>query len=427
MATTTTITGTGGADVLVGTALNDVINGGAGADDMTGGLGHDTYYVDNANDYVFENLGEGTDTIISSISFDYMMPLFDNVEHLTLTGSAIYAVGNGWDNVLTGTAGNNTLDGGGGADLMIGGAGDDEYHINLFSTSGINDQVGSTDVIVDSKGHDVVMAAGSGLSSMKYIMQNGLEDAIFAITDCDSYVIGNKSANVITTDSGNDTLNGGNGNDTLTSGDGDDTLDGGKGSDTMIGGAGDDTYIYDNKHDVIIENSGEGTDTVMVSYSYDLPLATEIENILLSGTKGLRASGNNFDNSITGNTGNNVLYGLGGDDVIDGGGGKDTLYGGTGADAFKFSVIKGVVTIKDFSVAQGDTLDVQDIIGYSGSSAISDFVHVVDRGNDSYMYINSSGDGLNSHFVLVAKILGTNGLTGEDQLLADNVLIASGS
>ncbi len=41
----------------------------------------------------------------------------------------------------------------------------------------------------------------------------------------------------------------------------------------MIGGTGNDTYFVDNTGDVVRENTGEGTDIVFSSVSYNLGTA----------------------------------------------------------------------------------------------------------------------------------------------------------
>ncbi len=94
---------------------------------MYGGTGDDTYQVDNTNDRVFENPGEGNDTIFSKVN--YILPA--NVENLTLTGIvATTATGNTDVNVITGNDADNTLNGGGGADTLVGGFGNDTYIVN---------------------------------------------------------------------------------------------------------------------------------------------------------------------------------------------------------------------------------------------------------------------------------------------------------
>jgi Ca2+-binding RTX toxin-like protein len=121
-----------GDDKVTGSPGADVLDGGTGADRLEGGAGRDSYVVDDHGDAVLEQGGGGIDSVAASVDFT----LGANVEHLSLTGTAVLGRGNelanrlfGNDgaNVLEGFAGDDTLYGGAGADAMHGGDGEDGY------------------------------------------------------------------------------------------------------------------------------------------------------------------------------------------------------------------------------------------------------------------------------------------------------------
>ncbi|HPX61715.1 MAG TPA: calcium-binding protein [Deltaproteobacteria bacterium] len=307
------ITGNAADNILTGGAGNDVLNGGTGADTMIGGIGNDTYYVDNTGDVVIENADEGTDTVASSIDYT----LGANFENLTLTGTtAIEATGNelnnritgnAVDNILTGGAGNDVLNGAVGSDTMIGGIGNDTYYV---------DNTG--DVVIENadEGTDTVA------SSIDYTLGANFENLTLTGTTAIE-ATGNELNNRITGNAIDNILTGGAGND---------VLNGAVGSDTMIGGIGNDTYYVDNTGDVVIENADEGTDTVASSIDYTL--GTNFENLTLTGTTAIEATGNELNNRITGNIVDNILTGGAGNDTLNGGAGTDTMIGGIGNDTY---------------------------------------------------------------------------------------------
>ncbi len=104
------------------------------------------------------------------------------------------------------------------------------------------------------------------------------------------------------------------GNDTITGNSSNNTLNGGSGNDLLIGGSGDDTFIVDSKSDIINENLNEGTDLILTSVSYTLP--SNVENISLTGSLDINATGNDLDNVLKGNSGTNELDGKFGTDII---------------------------------------------------------------------------------------------------------------
>ncbi|KQP76730.1 hypothetical protein ASF41_02920 [Methylobacterium sp. Leaf111] len=134
-------TGTGGfsgtgnalANSISGGSVNDRLDGASGRDSLRGGSGNDTYIVDNVGDAVIESAGQGTDRVLSKVSYT----LADNVENLALcTKAAINGTGNALANKIVGNAGANVLDGRGGADTLTGGLGDDTFVFRLGEAHG---------------------------------------------------------------------------------------------------------------------------------------------------------------------------------------------------------------------------------------------------------------------------------------------------
>ena len=412
-------------NILTGNSGANTINGYAGADTMIGRGGNDVYFVDDIGDVVIEYADEGIDIVNSSVSFT----LGANIETLILTGTAsTNGTGNALNNTITGNAGNNTLDGGAGADTMDGGLGNDTY---------IVDNIG--DVLKDRGGVDTV------ISSISWTLATGFENlTLSGMADIDGK--GNSAINILIGNDGNNTLDGGAGNDTLIGGLGADRLIGGAGNDTLIGGEGDDIYVIDTLGDVIIEEIGEGIDTVESSITYTL--GANLENLTLTGTSAIHGTGNALDNVIVGNRGNNTLSGGDGNDTLEGGAGNDTLIGGdgddilygqdgtdvltggAGADTFVFeaaSAYKARDTVTDFNTGDGDVLDLRDLLEMYDPLAdnLSDFVRIVDSGGNAILSVDRDGTGTSANWVQIATLQGVNGLSDVDALVLSGNILAS--
>ncbi|MDB9537282.1 hypothetical protein PN451_15850, partial [Dolichospermum planctonicum CS-1226] len=155
------LTGNTGNNILTGLAGNDVLDGKVGADTLIGGLGNDTYTVDNGEDVVTENLSEGTDRVNAFISYT----LTDNVENLTLTGSAnLNGTGNDLNNSITGNTGNNILNGGAGADTLRGGVGSDIF-IFQFEQSPVSGADRITDFAIGTDKVDLLTSLGVAMNA----------------------------------------------------------------------------------------------------------------------------------------------------------------------------------------------------------------------------------------------------------------------
>ena len=319
------LTGNGENNILSGGIGADTLDGGTGADTLIGGVGNDVYLVNSGTPVIQESALGGTDTVQASVTHY----LAANVENLTLVGvSAINAIGNSLDNVLTGNSGDNVLNGNSGNDTLIGGLGNDLYVIDSISDVITENALGGTDSV---------------RASFSDTLGANLENLILTGTRAIN-ATGNALDNVLT---GNSAAN---------------TLNGGLGSDTLNGGKGSDLYIVDNAGDVVREAVNSGVDTVSSSINYTL--TDNVEKLILTGGSNLSATGNDLANTLTGNSADNSLVGRVGNDTLDGGLGNDILIGGAGNDVFAFSSTLNAATntdkVVDFS--SGDKLALSQLI-----------------------------------------------------------------
>ena len=357
-------------NVLTGNAAANVLDGRGGADTMAGGAGNDTYYVDRTGDTVIETADGGSDTVYARTNY----VLGANVEDLVLVGSARSGTGNDQANTITGNDLGNVLDGRGGDDTLVGGLGDDTY-------------------VVDSTGDVVVELAGQGNDTLVTSIGGYMGDSMENMTlvggalsgdgnDLANHIIGSDGSNRIDGGDGDDLIEGRGGNDTLIGNYGFDTLLGGAGddilydsiqADTLKGGTDNDTYrIFEDSNTIIVENAGEGTDTVEAAMPWTL--GDNIENGVAIGNDPLH--GNALDNVLKVVSDQfGYLFGGDGNDTLIGGRGADSLHGEGGADRFVMLAAADSGTtqlfpdeIFDFSAAQGDKIDLSAIDANGGAA-----------------------------------------------------------
>ncbi len=416
------INGFAGDDVLIGGSGNDEILGGDGNDTITGGADNDTLRGNQGDDQYIWSVGDGNDVVIEDGGIDQ---------------------------------------------LVLHGVSESDIRFEKYNTYSLKLHIGSESIEIrnqflsDYQGNNF-----SDYYHVESLLLDGgtvidlLNDLPFEGTSGTDYLYGTNAS---------DSLYGLEGNDTLTGNAGDDTLVGGLGNDTLKGGAGDDTYIWSigDGNETLMETSGvdkivfgagitEDDLSFSLYSSYDVKIHIGSEEITLSGHRlngkaietavledgtvidlvnDLTYSGTENVDHLFGTSGAETLKGLGGNDYIYGSEGDDTLYGGHGADylfgqggadTFVFEADSAFLqqdSIQDFSLAQGDKLDISDLIsGYDPlTDAISDFVQITDSGSSSVVSVDADGGADN--FVQIATLNNVVGLTDEEALETSGNLI----
>jgi Ca2+-binding RTX toxin-like protein len=334
-------------------------------------------------------------------------------------------LGTSLEDTLTGARGDDTFTGGGGDDLINPGAG---YNRIIFNAGDGRDTIaGAVDTLQLGAGlspQDVQFNTdvGKGQSVLSFgsladtiTFKGGLpgtitfaDDTVWHASELAALNLkGTRYADNITGTSGDERISGGAGNDVLYTQGGYDTVEGGQGNDYIA--------IYDNLATAtIVFNPGDGRDTVngpvarirlgagftrelvqaqvegsgtRISFlgtsdaiylggtlppTMTLELANgdvitrdDISQLLMQGTGGDDVlTGDDQANVINGLAGYDRIFGNGGDDTLDGGAGNDDLFGGAGRNQYLYGRGDGADRIYIESV--------DDVMAFKAGIAASD-------------------------------------------------------
>jgi Ca2+-binding RTX toxin-like protein len=377
-----TLAGFAGNDTILGGDGNDNLNGGAGDDDLFGGDGNDTLIGGSGFNRLFA--ATGVDTIIGGddgdqvlledlngdtgdggADFDVLIFNFASGVNIDLATGAASLVGGGGSGTFTnfeavvsqgggatgsGTNVRNSLTFNGGNNNIFALGGDDEIRVN-----GAGDAIdGGTgiDNLVFQTSDDVEVNLGAGTTSI--LGSAGTVTGVEMVTTGtgNDTIDGSAGNEVLSGGDGNDTINGAAGNDTLYGGDGNDRLFGGFGVETLYGDDGNDLlFINDLNGD--FADGGDGIDFIQFNFAagVNIDLVTGVASLVGGGGVGTfnnfeggstfgggaTVSGTDGVNNFLVNGGGNNISLLDGDDNVTVDGAGDHIDGGLGYDRTGFT------------------------------------------------------------------------------------------
>ena len=339
LASALTLSGTTGADTLIGGSGADTLDGRGGADSIYGGAGDDTISYRGSEAVVDGGAGTSDTLVLKTLGSITAVNLaqadqtigdgtsvagFENIDASVLSAAQGLAItGSAAANRIVGGAGNDTIQGAGGADVIQAGAGDDTVDYNGSETSidggtGTNTLVMKAAATVDLSGADQTTSDATTVTGFTHVDASALDSAHGV------RVTGSTAANILTGGAGDDTIDGGTGADTVAAGAGNDTVVFHGTETSLDGGAGNDTLVLTTLAGLTSVNLGVagGSDQT----SGDIVDVTAFENVDASALSAAQSV------TLVGSSGANALTGGSGADTIDGSGGADTIVAGAGDD-----------------------------------------------------------------------------------------------
>ena len=206
--------------------------------------------------------------------------------------------------VFSAYAGNDILDGRGGADYLVGGPGDDTYYIYSAAGASLSSEEPQSLITVTGL---VIEQPGEGVDTIYSHIDYTLPANVEVLNLIGSALKG-------TIKSGEGWIYGNPGNNTFES----------RGAvGHLLGGTGNDAYFVDNPLTAIVENAGEGSDTVYAYGDFTLPTNVEVLNLKGAAIRSTISSGEGWS---SGNVGNNIFDARGAIGHLSGLAGNDVYY-----------------------------------------------------------------------------------------------------